>query len=286
MMRVLTLTLLVALSGCTYLSFKYVNLPATLSDQIKYSDLDFGSSYDSKLDIYKPKQTTKKELPVLVFFYGGGWKTGSKGKYSFVAESFTSLGYLVVIPDYVKYPKVKYPLWQHDAAKAVTWVKNNIDKHGGDSKNLFLAGHSSGAHIGAMLVANEKFMKQQGGLSSDIKGFAGLSGPYDFVPKEEDYKDMFGPAKNYPLMQVTNYVRPDQAPMLLLWGAKDEVVWFSNIEKLKKGLDNRNASYRIKVYEDLDHVEIVGVLSKMLKEQAPVIEDIDFFFEQYSKKAF
>jgi len=50
----------------------------------------------------------------------------------------------------VKYPKVKFPAWQYDAAKAVSWTHNNIAQYGGDQKQLFVLGHSAGAHIGAL----------------------------------------------------------------------------------------------------------------------------------------
>src|SRR6185312_13484382 len=102
-----------------------------------------GSPYGSKLDVYMPADNASSH-PVIVFFYGGSWKNGSRSDYRFAAEAFTSRGYVVVIPDYIKYPAAKYPAWQLDGAQAVVWVHDNITRYGGDASALFVLGHSAG----------------------------------------------------------------------------------------------------------------------------------------------
>ncbi|MFM9735856.1 hypothetical protein ACKI17_49050, partial [Streptomyces niveiscabiei] len=36
-----------------------------------------------KLDVWAPRRTSDKPLPVVVFFYGGGWSEGARGDYGF-----------------------------------------------------------------------------------------------------------------------------------------------------------------------------------------------------------
>lgn len=270
----------VMVSACGSLITAAANFPSRFSDQIATTDIDFGSDYGSKLDVYTPKDDTPTH-PVIVFFYGGAWETGSKEGYLFAADAFTQKGYVVVIPDYVKYPKVKYPVWQEEAAKAVAWTHNNINKYKGDASNLFVAGHSAGAHIGAILATDGQYLAMVDGSRKWIKAFAGLAGPYDFTPDEPDYIAMFGPPERYPLMQVTNYIDGKQPPMLLLWGKKDTVVGEVNITKLKAALDKKGGEYKVKYYDGVDHIDIVAALTRIERGNAPVVEDVDAWFKAH-----
>lgn len=275
------LSLLVT-SACSEALFFAANFPSFFSAQKITRDIDFGSKNGMKLDVYTPDDKNEKR-PVLVFFYGGAWMMGSKESYRFAADAFTKHGYVVVIPDYIKYPEVKFPAWQEDAAKAVAWAHNNIAKFGGDESRLFIAGHSAGAHIGALLATDEEYLKKEGGSRSWIKAFAGLAGPYDFVPEEPEYKDMFGPPERYKYMQVTNYIDGKQPPMLLLWGLDDKEVAKENITKLETGLKDKSGVWKTKYYEGVNHIDIVGGLAYFGTGRAPVAEDVDDFFIKYGK---
>src|SRR3546814_18519298 len=53
-----------------------------------------------RLDIYAPTTTGQAPRPVIVFFYGGSWKGGSKEGYGFVGRAFAAQGFVVAVPDY------------------------------------------------------------------------------------------------------------------------------------------------------------------------------------------
>jgi acetyl esterase/lipase len=265
--------------ACGRVGLSIANFTAAFSTQKITHNIDFGSNYKSKLDIYTPSNPSKNK-PVIVFFYGGKWTFGNKEDYKFVAQAFTKLGYIVVIPDYIKYPKVKFPTWQSEGAKAVVWVHNNIAKYNGDNKKLFVMGHSAGAHIGALLATDNKYLKAEGGDRSWIKSFAGLAGPYNFTPEEDDLKNMFGPEDRYKYMNVTNYVDGKQAPMLLLWGKEDKDVGEVNILRLVPTLKKTNSNYMAKYYDNVDHIDILAAISIPARNRAPVIEDVDSFFKK------
>ena len=263
-------------SACTKASLLAANFPAYFSNQEIQRNVDFGSDYGSKLDVYTPDDD-KQNHPVIVFFYGGAWEYGSKDMYRFAAEAFTSRGYTVIIPDYVKYPKVKFPAWQYDAAKAVVWAHNNISK----DQPLFIMGHSAGGAIGAFLAADPEYMKKEGGDRKWITAFAGLSGPYDFVPGEPEYQDMFGPPDRYPLMQLHNYIDGKQPPFLMLWGKDDDTVGKINIEHVVTAMKANGGVYEVKYYDGIDHIDIVGALAKLGRSWAPVVDDVDAFFKKH-----
>jgi acetyl esterase/lipase len=74
------------------------------------------------LDVCRPKSATA--APVIVFFYGGGWRSGSKRTYRYVAKALARRGYVAVLPDYRIYPQARYPDFLDDGAQAVRWVKD------------------------------------------------------------------------------------------------------------------------------------------------------------------
>jgi len=271
---------LLVVAACTETMTVAANFPAYFSDQKIFRDIGFGSAYGSKLDVYRPDDRLQTH-PVIVFFYGGAWKSGEKSAYRFVADAFTKRGYVVVIADYVKYPRVKYPAWQDDAAKAVVWAHENIIRYGGDASNLFVMGHSAGAHIGAMLVTDNEYLARNGGDKSWVRAFAGLAGPYDFVPDEKDYIDMFGPPERYPLMQVANYVDGRQPPMLLLWGKDDKTVGEVNITRLVSAIRDKGGLFKVKYYDGVDHIDIIAALTRIERDKAPVLDDVDLWFKKY-----
>jgi acetyl esterase/lipase len=253
------------------------------SSQTITRNIDFGSDYLSRLDIYLPhdKVGDRAVRPVIVYLYGGRWTYGSKNDYRFAAEAFTSLGYIVVIPDYIKYPAAKFPAWQKDVARAIAWTHNNIALYGGDPHELFVLGHSAGAQIGALLAADDEYLHNEGGSRNWIKAFAGLAGPYDFTPDEADLKDMFGPPARYAYMKPGNYIDGAQPPMLLLWGRNDSTVRESNISRLAAILQKTQSRYLVKYYDDTDHYDIAAALSIPARDRAPVVKDVNDFFRSY-----
>lgn len=141
-------------------------------------DLAYGEQPWQRLDVYPNRQQPMKVAsPVIIFIYGGGWDSGSKNQYFFAANAFVKRGYTVVVPDYIKFPDGKFPSFVKDAAKAFEWTKKNIASFNGDPENIFIVGHSAGAHTGALLSTDARYLAEVGFKKSDIRGFAGMAGP-------------------------------------------------------------------------------------------------------------
>jgi acetyl esterase/lipase len=266
-------TLLLA-AACARAGFAVANLPAHFSDIEIKRNVPFDPAEKLALDIYRPKHASGP-LPVIVFFYGGRWTYGERGEYTFAGATLAKLGYVVVIPDYRKYPAVKFPAFVEDGAASVSWVRANIASYGGIPDQIFLAGHSAGAHIGALLASDRHYLKADYGA---IKGFAGLAGPYAFTPDEADLQDMFGPPARYPQMQATSFIDGHEPPMLLLYGDADTSVKKINIDRLEARIHEKGGCVKTIIYPGIDHKWIVGALSWVGRSKAPVIADMAGFF--------
>jgi len=270
----------IVLSACTTIGAEVANIPAKFSDNQILTNVSFGDQAWQKLDIYIPPKAKEQPMPVIVFFYGGRWDSGYKEMYAFIGDKLASDGFVTVIADYRKYPEVKFPTFVQDGAKALAWVDDHIEEYGGNRNKIFVSGHSAGAHIGALLTADERYLQAEGKNPKMIKAFAGLSGPYDFVPKAEDLKKMFGPPKNYPQMQVTTFIDGGEPPMLLLWGDKDTEVWRSNLDLLAKKCQQKGVKVTTKIYPGVGHVGILANQIWFYPGNATALQDITQFFNK------
>jgi acetyl esterase/lipase len=277
--RILLLASLLLMSACTQAAFTAANLPTHLVEMAVEHDQAYGPDPSQKLDIYVPANSKDKQLDIIVFFYGGRWTYGAKEDYRFVAATFVKEGFVVVIPDYRKYPQVRFPVFVEDGAKALAWISDHIVEWYGNPARIHVVGHSAGAHIGALLAADPHYLADEGkDRSLTIHDFSGLAGPYAFTPDEPDLEHMFGPASNYPSMQVPTFIDGTQPPMLLLYGDKDSAVKYANLQRLEQRIKQRGGCVRSRIYPDADHTDLIGALSWWNRQRVPVVEDITTFF--------
>lgn len=249
-------------------------------------DVAYGLDARQRLDVYRPAPTTRP-APVVVFFYGGDWRSGSKASYRFVAQAFASKGYVAVLPDYRLYPAVTFPGFIEDAALAVRWTRDHAAEHGGDPTRLFLAGHSAGAHLAAMLTLDRHYLEDVGVPPESIRATAGLSGPYDFKLRDQD-APVFGLASRTqpaPQIQPVTFARGDAPPMLLIQGARDDIVDPRNAKLLESALQKVGGDVRVISYSKQGHAGVALSLAWGFRWIAPTLEDTLAFFAEHGGQA-
>lgn len=224
------------------------------------TDVPYGELDRQTLDIYTPRAVSNSS-PLLVFFYGGGWKDGDKADYGFVASSLTKAGYVVIIPDYRLYPEVVFPAFVDDAARAVAWAMQNAGNYGANTGKTFLMGHSAGAHISGLLVTDRRYLAEHGIDIRTLAGYVGLSGPFNFLPIESGYLLNVFPEENRPESQPINFVNPDVPPTLLIHGTGDKTVYPANSESLAKRLADNGVDVTLKLYDGTGHINVAVALA-------------------------
>jgi acetyl esterase/lipase len=267
-------------TGCT--GFKVLNSTVPKSGYAVTLDVPYGSDARQRLDVYRPKKAGDGK--VVIFFYGGSWRNGSKKDYLFVAQALTSRGVVVVLPDYRVYPAVTFPAFVEDGAASVRWVSDHISEFGGDTNRIYLMGHSAGAHIAALLTLDAHYLKDVGLDQKIIRATAGLSGPYDFTPNPWD-RPVFGLATNEayinPQIEPIHFVNGKEPPMLLIQGLRDNVVAPSNTTNLAARIREQDGQVDVITYSRRAHKTVALALASKFHWLAPVLEDVTSYFNSH-----
>ncbi len=163
--RLLLLLPPLVFSGCAALTTRIT----------RTSDLAYVSptvaGFDSvrhRLDVYAPRKK-KLPAPVLVFIHGGNWNTGDKRLYRFFGSRLARKGVVAVAINYRLSPQADYAGMALDATRAVAWVEQKISTFGGDPDRIFVAGHSAGGHLAALLAVRGVFFDSLG-IQNPVKG--------------------------------------------------------------------------------------------------------------------
>ncbi|MDP3605883.1 MAG: alpha/beta hydrolase [Polaromonas sp.] len=270
---------LTALTGCSASGALNALVPGD-SYSLR-ADVAYGPEVRQRLDVYLPLQR-RTPGPVVVFFYGGSWTTGERASYRFIGEALASRGIAVVVADYRLSPAVKYPVFLQDSAQAMRWAFENLGELGADPRQVFVMGHSAGAYNAAMLALDARWLGGAGMQTTQLAGWIGLAGPYDFLPiGNRDVRVAFDwpgtPADSQPMAHASK----NSPPALLLAARGDTTVNpVRNTEALARRLQAAGVPVGLHVYDRVSHVTLVAALATPLRGLAPVLDDIAAFVRQ------
>lgn len=268
--------LLLALVACSPLSALNALSPGGTSEVS--ADIAYGDGPRRKLDVYKPKDV-RGPVPVVVFFYGGNWVGGERADYAFVGRALASRGIVAVIADYRLYPEVSYPDFLKDVAQAVAWAAREGVRYGGDPKRLYVMGHSAGAYNAAMIALDKRWLAEQGMSPSDLRGWIGLAGPYDFLPIENPTtKPVFHFPNTPPESQPIRHVTAASPPALLIAARSDKLVNPDrNTGHLAAALRAQGVPVQERYYDKVSHTTLVASIAAPMRWLAPTLDDVADF---------
>ncbi len=185
------------------------------------------------------------------------------------------------MPDYRLYPEVKFPGWVEDAATAVKWTRSNIERLGGDTAQIWVVGHSAGAHTAVLLAVDDRYLRDAGVPANSVRGYVSIAGPVDTVWTDEDVQTLMGPAEGWPATYPRTYiVAGREANLLFLHGSDDKTVSPSNSVTLAARIRNSGGCARAVTYRGVGHVEIVVAFAIPQLGIAPVMNDVLQFIHQ------
>jgi acetyl esterase/lipase len=228
---------------------------------ITYYSGEGADKYRHRLDLYLPKG--KRDVPVMMFVHGGGFTVGIKDQYAFVGQMFASYGIATAVINYRLSPKASYPGHVQDVARAFAWLRAHVGEYGGKADKIFIAGHSAGATLIAMLGADPAYLHDVGESIDHIAGVIPISGSFT----QSSRSGMFdSPSSLDPEVvrnaSPINHVAGTHPPFLILYGDKDAPRTGQDAEQMVKAL--RGAGNSADAHEIADHAHmdmITGVMS-------------------------
>ncbi len=169
-------------------------------NDITYKPLETPAREEANLlNVFTPRNSTTKKLPVVIFVHGGYWEEGNKDIYGFLGRNFAKNNVVTVIPNYRLSPNASYDGMASDVANAIQWTQANIANFGGDAEQMYLMGHSAGGHLIALVTTNPNYGIRKGLIKGVIlNDAAGL----DMKSYLEDYPPTS--KHNYDVTWTTN----------------------------------------------------------------------------------
>jgi acetyl esterase/lipase len=269
------------LSGCSL--FDIANLAAPDEGYSERQDIPYGDLPRQRLDVYLPDPARRKDI-TLVYFYGGGWRSGNRAQYRFVGRRLAAAGYNVVLPDYRLYPAVTFPAFVEDGARAVAALLGPLGQSVDLSGPVYLVGHSAGGHIAMLLALDDRYLAAEGVSTNALAGVIGIAGPYDFLPFTSSYMhDIFPGEEARAASQPVNFVDRGDPRVLLLHGDNDRRVWTRNSMHLHTRLVMSGVESTLKIYPDVSHGGILLPLVGIDSSDNSLLEDIEIFVSGMKK---
>ncbi len=182
-----------------------------------------------------------KNAPVVVWFHGGGLTAGHRE----LPTELQKNGLVVVGVEYRLSPKATTDEMLDDAAAAVAWTFDNIEKFGGSKEKIYLSGHSAGGYLIDMVGLDKSLLAKYGKDADNVAGLIPFSGQVvtHYETRRQQGIEPLQPTidKYAPLY----HVRKDCAPILIisgdremeLYGRYEEAAYFYRLFKLLKHPD-------------------------------------------------
>lgn len=223
------------------------------------------SGRDLNMYIFTPEDhSPNDDRAVIVFFFGGGWRSGSPQQFHQHARYLSSRGMVVCIADYRVLNRDKVPAVEcvRDAKSAVRWVRKNAERLGIDPERIAAGGGSAGGHLAACtgLVPDLDDDSEDTSISSKPNALV-LFNPAVILASTEEYtvtkrretgmKERAGidPARISPI----HYITADAPPTIIFHGTMDETVPFESIKAFAAKMKEAGARCEIVPGEGKSH---------------------------------
>jgi acetyl esterase/lipase len=233
-------------------------------------DVVYGHKFGMALtfDVYTP-QSEPNGAGVL-FMVSGGWysRWSAPNPKSSLFEPLLEEGFTVFAVRHGSSPKFSIPEAVEDVRRSVRFIRSNADRFGIDPERLGVYGASAGGHLSLMLGtasdegdpdAKDPVLR----VSDRVQAVVAWVAPTDLTimvwehPEHLPAYDRFpalelglaAAGQHSPLMHVT----PDDAPTLLVVGAKDELVPMSHSQNIATAFKQQEVATKLVILEEAGH---------------------------------
>jgi acetyl esterase/lipase len=217
-----------------------------------------------KLFVFKPRawQPTDRR-PAIVFFFGGGWRSGSPAQFAPQARRLASLGMVAACAEYRVYSRheAKVADCVADARSAIRWMRSRAAELGIDPQRIAAGGGSAGGHLAAAVATLDGFDDPQDNLQVSCRpnALALFNPALDLTafPRDRDSnrsRDFLGRlGGSLEELSPGLHIIPGLPPTILFHGRADKTVPFAQAESFAAKMQQCGNRCELAAYDDAGH---------------------------------
>ena len=233
-----------------------------------YKEID---GVELKLWVFRPDQAEKRPAPALIFFFGGGWRSGSPKQFVPQCQHLAERGMYGIVADYRVASRhgVKAKSCVEDALDALCYVKKHADDLGIDADRIGVGGGSAGGHLAGclgtieanhpdapslMALYNPAIMLASVESSEEIP--TEFQEQFDemnrrFESKQTELADRFGVSPRE--LSPFHHAKETSPPTIIFHGTKDKTVPFATAVIFERKLRANKVNAVLKDYDGQGH---------------------------------
>ena len=213
-------------------------------------------STDLKLWIFGESDSSEPK-PAIVFFFGGGWNSGSPGQFENQARHFAKRGMIAMTADYRVKSRhgVKVVECVKDAKAAIAWVRENAQRLGIDPNKIAASGGSAGGHLAACTGTISGFGSDERPnamiLFNPAIALAPIAGWEPRGSKPELSAERLGVEAR--VISPAHHIGPQTPPTLILHGKSDKTVPYASVVAFESVMKKASRQCKLVGYDDAGH---------------------------------
>lgn len=221
----------------------------------------YGPTEIEGLDVYR---TSVPGAPIVIYVHGGAWRNGAAHQFAQPAEMFVGAGAHYVVLDFTNVDDAGGSLFPmiDQVRRAIAWVYRNARAIGGDASQLYLIGHSSGAHLSGCACVTDWAGEHQ--LPTKVLAGAVLcSGMYDLRPVRLSKRSKYVSFTDEMVARLSSidHIGRINMPLIVAYGTEETPEFQRQNREFAAAVAAAGKPVELLVGEGLNHFEIVETLS-------------------------
>ena len=219
-------------------------------------------------DVFTPKKDANGVG--ILFMVSGGWYShwAPPEQIHFFFKPLTERGFTVFAVRHGSSPRYGIPDAVSDVRRSVRYIRKNAERFNVDPNRLGVFGMSAGGHLSLMLgttadEGNPDDKDAVGRISDRVQAVVAFVAPTDLTIMVKDYPQRLPAYANFPALNLDmknaedhsplKHVTPDDAPTLLIVGAKDDLVPVEHSRKIQAEFDDKKVPNKLTEFENAGH---------------------------------
>ncbi|TWU08982.1 acetyl esterase [Symmachiella macrocystis] len=225
----------------------------------------------------------------ILFMVSGGWYShwAPPEQMQGLFKPLTDKGFTVFAVRHGSSPRYGIPDAVSDVRRSVRFIRKNAGKYKIDPNRLGVFGMSAGGHLSLILgttadEGNPDDKDPVGRISDRVQAVVAFVAPTDLTIMVKDYPQRLPAYANFPALDLgmkeaeshspLRYVTPDDAPTLLLAGAKDDLVPIDHSRKIQAEFDAKKIPNQLIEFENSGHGFTPDDMQRSVAEMATWFE--------------